>query len=1322
MKVLSKYFKVALCFMAFALCSFMFAFAPTFTAVEAATMAISGYNVAINALKMPIEEVNYENGDEFIVPLLNSGVGAVSNPTGYTIRVIDPAGYKHDYVVGSTSSDAFFGGEFTADDEDVADHGLIKNNKYLKINAKNDGDYKVIYIVTEGTGTSARKYYSNTYRVSVVNVSYELDFSTPVLNSDKEIVGYNKNLVPAKMAVSNTAYELPIAYAKIAGKDLTVKESDGSITNPSSANEKITIKVTKDGAPQKVNDTANNSIFTSTTDNGVTKYFITPSAEGVYTVEYSYENSANRPTKTFTINVENGYVASELKLASTPTMPTIELGKEVSLPKITVNAGDEKNVDVNIASIKIEKEGSNGAIACELKDNNFKFVMSPENFDGATTYDDLVGNYRITYTIKGAYETQTLTETFKVDGVTVSSKPTIKLAYNYDKTNLDNVVFGAETELKAEYASDYSKGGIVFPAVYVEDAVTTNFADFKIVRAIRKGSTYYYIDNVKYDEATGELTSEGIDDKYKNAALSADYIADPTKAVEFKFHKDATNTDGTYYLEYRVITNKVKERENNLYITGTSEKYSFKVVAPSALKTATPEIEITNLKDSSVKNTDEIVVKLSSKDDVDARLKNAVFTYKKPTANLTDGKTFETVLDEIIDNLLATVGNNKTCHILDDDRIIEGWDVYKGLNHYFEGIERVKESETKNNFALNLKEKEESIEVVAVTINDNADIATDKKTLTIKDTTKDQSAPTITISEVADVWEDKTDDTKIAEFKIGQGKEVELPTVYVNDKDKTLSLNVMYYIDSPENSYGAIKYLSPTGKNFYYGTESSEEVQYIKGGTITTSETGIYYVAYTATDVAGNTSVMYFTFEVVDTSKPILSVQPVSDDVTISGNTVTGGKGTVIDFETTLRSSDGKKDYTKDGEITITVDDKGKSLDYQPSGASKTSYVFNDYGTYEVKITGKYVTNVNSEDITLEADIKTIKIVIEKQEIKWLGEFDVPTYATTNQDVMLPDIAASNGAVVKVTYVLPNSSTNEAVDATKVTDENGYTYWTFKTNETSKGTYTVTYTATTDEDVLTKTVSIKVGDNVAPTMSFNKGELTQDLIYDGTNDIEYVLEVNKISKTFVVKAINNGKEVYNYNIGLVINDKDDTNSESNNMSWSNLTYELTGDNVTKGNTSTSGNTTTTQYLISGTGKYELKLTIKDSYDNERTEKIEFRVVEKASTKENKDTVVGAVLIVISLILLAGVILFFTFTGKKGGTSKTKTNKEKTVKVNNKPETNKEEVVEEKAEEVVVEEVKEEPKTEATEEVNETEVKTEEVETKVDEEPKSGDVE
>ena len=124
MKVLTKYFKVVLCFMAFALCSFMFAFTPTLTAVHAAEMAMAGYNVAINAIKMPTEEVNYENGDEFKVPFLSSSMG-VDAPTNYTISVVDPAGYKHNYVVGTSADSNYF----------------KKDGNNLIVNAKNDGEY-----------------------------------------------------------------------------------------------------------------------------------------------------------------------------------------------------------------------------------------------------------------------------------------------------------------------------------------------------------------------------------------------------------------------------------------------------------------------------------------------------------------------------------------------------------------------------------------------------------------------------------------------------------------------------------------------------------------------------------------------------------------------------------------------------------------------------------------------------------------------------------------------------------------------------------------------------------------------------------------------------------------------------------------------------------------------------------------------------------------------------------------------------------------------------------------------------------------------------
>ena len=143
MKVLKKYFKVVLCFMAFALCSFMFAFTPSISAAMAVNYTIAPYNAAINAIKMPTTEVDYsKTGAKFRIPLLENyglaeGVALKDSTEDYTIRVIDPAGYAHDYTIDGQENDASY---FKGIEEDTNDN----NKKYLVVNAKNDGDYKLI--------------------------------------------------------------------------------------------------------------------------------------------------------------------------------------------------------------------------------------------------------------------------------------------------------------------------------------------------------------------------------------------------------------------------------------------------------------------------------------------------------------------------------------------------------------------------------------------------------------------------------------------------------------------------------------------------------------------------------------------------------------------------------------------------------------------------------------------------------------------------------------------------------------------------------------------------------------------------------------------------------------------------------------------------------------------------------------------------------------------------------------------------------------------------------------------------------------------------
>lgn len=1234
MKVLSKYFKVVLCFVAFALCSFMFAFAPTFTALEVSAAAIDGYNVAINAIKMPTSEVDYNTPgkDVFKVPLLKSVMGSAS--TSYKIRVIDPAGFAHDYDVATASS-------VRTEDENLFG-AVVENN--LIVNAKNEGQYKIVYIVTQGN----RTYYSNSYTVSVKNVSYALDFTTPIAHETEKnedgtdkIIGYTKNGLPAKMAISNNQVELPVAYAKIVDKDLTVV--DGVVTNKVAS-----IKVTKNSAPQTLN--GDGSIFTSKDG----KYYITPSEAGVYVVEYSFSDSANRPTKSFRIEVEEGYKMADLKLAAQPTMPSVELGKTgVTLPKISVNAGDEKNVDINVDSIVIEKD-SDSNIKQTLNNNTFKFDMTPEAFEGVNNYNDMIGNYRVTYNV--SYNGKSLSETFYINGVTVSSKPSIKLSYNYDIKNGENyksvkeikeaVKLNAETELKAEYLSSSE---MLMPAVYVEDAVTTKFSDFVVERVLRKGSNYYYIDNAKYDEdandGKGGLVPVTSEDAGYNASGDTN-IGQFNKAVKFKFSDKADNIEGTYYLEYRVYTNSVKDRNNILTMSGTTDKYTFKVV--STHSETVPTISITNLKNKTVKNTEEITVNVKSSDELDSRIKNVVYTYSSKKAEATE--SFEYYLTKAIDTVQTAAGYEKKINILEDEN------VKTEMLKYFNDFALVEEVEnSKDNFKLDLSEKSGDVHVVAATINDDGSIASDEKVLTIKDISSDNTEPALTIlqSELDNVWKDGTD---IKEFQIAQGKEVVLPTVWVADADKTLIPNVSYYVISDENS--KIEYRTPIDYDYYYDTTiTSEEVQVIKGGKIVTNEAGVYYVSYTATDAAGNTSVMYFTFEVVDSSKPVLSVEPVGEDITITGNTVSAKKGAVIDFETTLKSADGKQDLTSNESVSIKVSTEGKALSYAPSGDGRYSYRFNDYGTYVVTISGKTTINIGGVDEVIKAETKTIKIVIAKEDIKWLGEFDIPEYGIQNQDFEIKDVAASNGAEVEVTYLTPSTAEKDAKKAVKKTDANGYIYWVIPAEDTkAKGTYTIIYTATNSEDKLVQKKEVKFGDNVAPTLTYEADEITNNIVYSG-EDIEVVVKQDNSKKEFIVKAYNNGKELYSEDIKLNIKDTTDNGDVTSSVSWSRLSFELTGSNVTPGEESTSGGVTTKQYFIKGTGSYSLKLTAEDSYKNSKTETIDFKVVAKAEkAKTNKDTVVGATLIIVSLVLLAGVILFFTFAGKKSSKSKKSTMK------------------------------------------------------------------
>ncbi len=1264
---MNKYFKIILCFMAFAVLSFISAFSPVLTSF-AVDYTVESYNVAINSIKMPKNTVDASNDEEFKIPLLSSSMG-VSAPTDYTIRVIDPAGQSHDYVVGGAENDATY-----FDDTQI-------ESDYITIKALNNGKYDILYIVTQ----DGRTYYSNTYSVTVTNISYELDFT------DSDGV---KKLVPSALRTGGDRIEIPVANVKVADSE------DESVVAT------VIPVVTVNGAPYDANDS---EYFVY--EDGV--YYINPTVSGTYTIEYSYKQGSNPPTRTYTITVQDDFVqptSRDLNI-TTPTMPTVELGdKAVTLPSLTLSDNYNDNVDYNIESIVITKT-TDSNISITLTNNTLEFDMTKEEFN-VDSYAELVGNYDVQYNVIDAYGNRKQ-YTGTIRNVTDNTRPSVYMAYDYDldaDTKLPVQVENEDGEwvddVRTDYAVDlkarYGYSELVLPAIYATDNVS-DYSEFTFIRYIQNTNTHtiYYIDNLRVEDGEVVAVNEG-ETGYNYSG--DENIGHFNKAVTFQFSEDNSDISdyaGEYTLGYYVVSNTVSRQENYVYSSGTT-RYTFTVLSSAQVSndpenTSTPTIEINNVKNNTTIDSDDTIsVNVTSKDDIDTRVKNAVYYYYSTTSM--NG------LEEDIQSAIDTVGldttsdyYNRKCNVLDDEKFLTAM---QNLGYEGFGISSVS-ADNSNTFDVKLNNYNEQLSatIVAVAINDNGNINTDTRSIQIKNL-EETEAPDFTIIDGGDFVSggvDLSTDTILNNIQKDQVATVELPTLQFTDADSSLALDVSYYIGTPEGTNTGLQYFSPTGKQLKNNT--------IDGGQIITSAPGTYYVVYTATDDAGNTTVVYFTFTVNDSSDPILSVDVEGDDVTMSGNTVTAEAGSIISFDPTLFSSDGRTNLTDDVNTTIdyTIDDNGDGLDYKATGDYLT-FQFNDVGEYAITFTGSYNGRTAIE--------KTVYVSITLPELTWDFDITVPEYAQQGEEILLPDLTASQGdqkAEVEVTVEDPDGLSVTVDRIVNANDQGtGAMVWRFTTKENVRGTYVVTYTARTDNGTIERTFNIKVGDNVAPTFTMSyENELSQDIVYDGTNQIEYRIDLNRTQRTMTITVMSNGNTIYSYefnNDNLLIQDRNDSGTQTT-MSWSDLEVTLTSDDgiVTSGDNDG-------QYYINGTGRCTLTLSIEDNYDNVGTKTINFNIVTESSPSEVPDSIVGAVLIVASLVILAVVILVFAFTGKKGGSSKSKKKKDDIVVENNSSDKSSKA---EKKEEAKVEEKADE----STEEVKETEK-----DDNTDTEAKSGEVE
>lgn len=1232
MKSLKKYFQVILCFMAFAVASFLFAFAPSVGSYAALNTTKESYNMAIEAVKMPRATYVDEEGKQFLrVPFLNVKWDSSAK---YTIRVIDvDCVTAHDYKVGAAS------GEETSQAD--ANYFTKVGEEYLQISSLNKGYYKVLYIVEEGS----KLFYTQPTTIYVKNANYEFDYSIQT-GEDSGL----KVLVPETVAKSDSAdakIKLPVAHIKNANTGAIL---EGVTADIRVFNDFGTVLEASSGIIEVVD--------------GVT--YFKPTTIGKYTIEYSYNYGKKLPEQ-ITIEVKEDFTAptSDDLTIKSASFDSLQLGEVISLKKvdeIAVNSKTKDNIQKNIKSIVV----SNGTVSKTLKNNEYKFKLVPSSFEGLDEdkLSSLLGQWEATYTIVDAYGNEK-SKTFSLGTVKDAKAPQVYMAYDYEldaETKLPVDESKINTNILNEFKTELGYNELYFPAIYATSNVAS-YKDFIFVRYIAKTNTTtslpenrYYIDNIMEKDGERYVISAADTSYTKNlnkALIDGNTIkaGESNKAVKFEFNvEDPSTMAGEYVLGYEVYYAKDGKK-----VTGEGEftvdnsLFRFTILSAPTREPASNvdhKVEISNIADGETIESDgKIEVKISasetkrttsegeSTDKVDKYLKNAVFYYYS-----TSSSDLQTDLDSAFAAAVqARTTQFGTEHIFDSEKFVE---IMKAK---YNGFAYATLNDSKN-YDLKLENFEnysssKFVNIVAISVDDDAHIAYAKKTLSIKDMT-DSAAPVFKGINEAHSF----DVADLSSVVVKRGQEVVLPEVSFEDNDKTLELDVYYYRSTNDNKMpGSTEYLTPDDVRLY-DNYNGLGLSRIVGGKITTTNEGVYHVVYSATDDAGNTTFVYFTFQVILETKPTFDVTVTG--VKPDGSIINCEAGAEIKFNPVLK--DNNSNPIEGNAYAYVAEGSG----YKKLGEAN-KFAFNKAGTYVVKFVATYLNGGATETVNTDGYSYTINVT--NPEFKWDDNFDSSKYkyAPKNSVVTLPMLSASRGSQPADDISVVVKFKGENITVTRNTELSAFQF----TTGSATGDYEVEYIATLGSDRITQPkFTIKAGDSVAPTINIDhEDELGQDLVYDGSTNIEYTINLvprstsTRERKLEIIITNGDNKQVYNTN--LVLKDRNE-NGEIEELAWDNLEVVLKNGNSTMSASST--DTYSKTYTISATGSYKLVITAKDDNGNPQVKEIEFNIKSETKVEKQKDTVVGVVLIVLSLVILAGVILFFTFTGKgKGGSNKSK---------------------------------------------------------------------
>ena len=501
-------------------------------------------------------------------------------------------------------------------------------------------------------------------------------------------------------------------------------------------------------------------------------------------------------------------------------------------------------------------------------------------------------------------------------------------------------------------------------------------------------------------------------------------------------------------------------------------------------------------------------------------------------------------------------------------------------------------AETEDWTVLELKDNQYTIEA------ENAD------KLVIRATATDAYGNSETIRKEIQIHEtNDTQPTKIisveksaTETGARQQNEIELRTVkYEDDYADFVQVNAYVYVEKDGKTVELNTY--DMTKNITYGSLDSILVENAK---VWASYAGDYKVSFVSKDIKNNITIMFYSVTVAgytDSAEIEFGKLPT----TLNGGTLELGEQITMPTAE-IKVPDG---YTSTYNVRKISGPNGELL-------NKSTFKPAKVGTYVIEYYGSY--NDGSADYTVEPVQFTVEVKDTTKPV--IDEIYVEPVVALDYALTIPQFTASdlNGIDVANSQVVL-SSKSYGTKTIPYGDTTTNRVVTLRYNEVYTLTFTVKDLA---GNTTTVTKQIKVGDTEPP-----------------------VITIDETNKTFVAENVKLNSKL-TLDLSLVkVEDLVDTD-----LSKEDLVITVTRDGETISNIH-GDSKTNYEYNIKKAGEYTVTLKITDAAGNvSETVTRKFTVNANENNGMEKNEVIGTILIVVSVLVLAGVIVYLSFQKRK----------------------------------------------------------------------------